>query len=119
MGPIGCPETSVRIYHYSQRNNPRAQFARHTFVHNNHSAVLQRDSSTSTFWSVLWQAFYFIQQNYFARIQGPIAANKRRLSDKLRTLCYLESQIHKFNVLTYFWPHSGTLRLLTTDELHV
>jgi len=22
MGPIGCPETSVRNYHYSQRNNP-------------------------------------------------------------------------------------------------
>ena len=22
MGPIGCPETSLRNYHYSQRNNP-------------------------------------------------------------------------------------------------
>ena len=22
MGPIGCPETSVRNYHYSLRNNP-------------------------------------------------------------------------------------------------
>jgi len=22
MGPIGCSETSVRIYHYSLRNNP-------------------------------------------------------------------------------------------------
>jgi len=22
MGPIGCPEMSVRIYHYSLRNNP-------------------------------------------------------------------------------------------------
>jgi hypothetical protein len=22
MGPIGCPETSVRIYQYSLRNNP-------------------------------------------------------------------------------------------------
>jgi hypothetical protein len=22
MGPIGCPETSVRNYHYSPRNNP-------------------------------------------------------------------------------------------------
>jgi hypothetical protein len=22
MGPIGCPETSVRIYHYSLRNSP-------------------------------------------------------------------------------------------------
>jgi hypothetical protein len=23
MGPIGCPETSVRNYHYSLRNNPK------------------------------------------------------------------------------------------------
>jgi len=22
MGPMGCPETSVRIYHYWLRNNP-------------------------------------------------------------------------------------------------
>ena len=22
MGPLGCPETSVRIYHYSLPNNP-------------------------------------------------------------------------------------------------
>jgi len=22
MGPIGCPETSVRNYHYSPRSNP-------------------------------------------------------------------------------------------------
>jgi len=22
MGPIGCPETSVRIYHYTLRKNP-------------------------------------------------------------------------------------------------
>ena len=22
MGPIGCPETSIRNYHYSLRNNP-------------------------------------------------------------------------------------------------
>jgi len=25
MGPIGCPETSVRKYHYSLRNNPEGR----------------------------------------------------------------------------------------------
>jgi len=25
MGPIGCPEASVRNYHYSLRNNPEAR----------------------------------------------------------------------------------------------
>jgi len=29
MGPIGCSETSVRIYHYSLRNNPED----HSFHH--------------------------------------------------------------------------------------
>jgi hypothetical protein len=27
MGPIGCPETSVTNYHYSQRNNPEERIS--------------------------------------------------------------------------------------------
>jgi hypothetical protein len=27
MGPMGCPETSVRNYHYSLRNNPEERIS--------------------------------------------------------------------------------------------
>jgi len=37
MGPIGCPETSVRNYHYSLRNNPEER-----------SSHLLRDGSLKT-----------------------------------------------------------------------
>jgi hypothetical protein len=30
MGPIGCPETSVRNYHYSPRNNPEVKVHKYT-----------------------------------------------------------------------------------------
>jgi hypothetical protein len=33
MGPIGCPETSVRNYHYSLRNNPEERSSQMVTVH--------------------------------------------------------------------------------------
>ena len=32
MGPIGCPETSVRNYHYSLRKNPKDRSSHSVFV---------------------------------------------------------------------------------------
>jgi hypothetical protein len=32
MGPIGCPETSVRSYHYSLRNDPEERISRTYFI---------------------------------------------------------------------------------------
>jgi len=33
MGPIGCPETSVRFYHYSMRKNPQKRSSRVKELH--------------------------------------------------------------------------------------
>ena len=33
MGPIDCPETSVRNYHHSLRNNPEECSSSRTFLH--------------------------------------------------------------------------------------
>jgi hypothetical protein len=33
MGPIDCPETSVRNYHHSLRNNPEQRSSPCTFLH--------------------------------------------------------------------------------------
>ena len=33
MGPIGCPETSVRNYHYLLHNNPKDHASLHTHTH--------------------------------------------------------------------------------------
>jgi hypothetical protein len=33
MGPIGCPETSVRNYHYSLRNNPEEHTSLHLMLY--------------------------------------------------------------------------------------
>ena len=32
MGPIGCPETSVRNYHYSLNKNPKERSSHSAFV---------------------------------------------------------------------------------------
>ena len=45
LGPIGCPETSVRNYHYSLRNNPEE--------HSSHLVELSKIFFTAaTVWSV-------------------------------------------------------------------
>ena len=43
MGPTGCPETSVRIYHYTLRNNPDERRS-----HLHHGGSLQSRSVSET-----------------------------------------------------------------------
>jgi len=39
MGPKGCPETSVRNYHYSLRNNPEERSSRKVLLFHSHCRV--------------------------------------------------------------------------------
>jgi hypothetical protein len=45
MGPVGCPETSVRNYHYSLCSNPGEQFSEMNFVINLEWLILQATGS--------------------------------------------------------------------------
>jgi len=60
IGPIGCPETSVRNYHYSLRNNPEERSSQTSVCH---SLVALRISSNGliSFWET--DGFYTNQEN--------------------------------------------------------
>jgi len=54
MGPIGCPETSVRNYHYSVCNSPEE-----------HISHLQHGESLESLISVVWSALAkIVRSNY-------------------------------------------------------
>ena len=45
MGPIGCPETSARDYHHSQRNNPEERSS-HQIFFKTHFDIMEQGISS-------------------------------------------------------------------------
>jgi len=68
MGPIGCPETSVRNYHYSLRNNPEER----------NSQLLRRGSLKSRLIQLLTKPFFILR-----KLQRGIITNAHRFSCKV------------------------------------
>ena len=63
MGSIGCPETSVKVYHYSLRNNPEE---RSYLVVSRFSWNANLISACATAW--LWTSSDAIDSNSFTHI---------------------------------------------------
>jgi hypothetical protein len=86
MGPIGCPETSVRIYHYSLRNNPAERNSNRVHFPTKHDGI-----SIPLSWSREgrnWQHVIWLENQYTISIDNQGIRNVIRLCRRQNS-CHL------------------------------